>query len=234
MLIFLLLTALMGVAASLFCWPALVRRTPADAASGTSGPPEPPQRVLATALTLGLWLGTAGLYVLIGAPQTVTAEAPAPDAATQVAQLQAHLQTQPDDAPGWRQLARVQAGQGQFAAAVAAHQRLFSLQSPDADMLTDYALALGMAASPQTLSGEPEAALNAALQLDPRHAQALALSGRAALERQDYARAIAQWQRLLDVLPAADPQRASIETQLAQAQALAQHEGVRSGGWTGR
>ena len=49
----------------------------------------------------------------------------------------------------------------------------------------------------------------------------MALSGSAAYERADYPRAIAQWRRILENVPADAEVRASIEGQIAKAQALA-------------
>jgi cytochrome c-type biogenesis protein CcmH len=157
---------------------------------------------------LVIWLTATGLYALFGNPAVLNdSAAPAASAAS----------TAPTEDPAvWLQKARTLAEQGDFAAAVSAYQKRLSLAAPDADLLTDYAVALGLAANPPSLSGPPEAALAQALELNPRHIQALALSARAALERNDPARTVALWQRLLAVLPPGDPMRAEIEARLAQ------------------
>ncbi len=140
--------------------------------------------------------------------------------AAMVARLAQRLQVQTDDADGWRMLARSYETLRRFDEAVQAYQRLMSLRPPDADVLVDYAVALGMSQG-QTLRGEPEAVLARALHLQPAHPQALALSGSAAFERQDYARAVAHWQKLLSHIPPGQEMRSSIEANIDRARALA-------------
>lgn len=175
-----------------------------------------------------------GDVVADAAPPSDNPESPTPAAADvpsvtpaqiegMVARLAQRLQTQPDDAAGWRMLAKSYETLGRFPQAVAAYQRLLSLQAPDADLLVDYAVTLGMSQG-QTLVGEPEAIINEALKLNPRHVQALALSGSAAFEAHDYARAKARWTQILNQLPPDSEIRASIERNIAKAQSLADHE----------
>lgn len=140
-----------------------------------------------------------------------------------VARLAQRLQAQPDDVAGWRMLVRSYETLGRYAEAVDAWRRLLPLSPDDPDLLTDYAVTLGMSQG-QTLAGEPEEAINHALRLNPQHVQALALSGSAAFERADYPRAIAQWRRILEHVPADADVRTSIERQIARAQALAERD----------
>lgn len=188
---------------------------------------------------------TAGVYPLVGTPQALrgpipvaqpevppapTAEdAPAEDSGpgptpaqieAMVTRLAQRLQNQPDDLAGWRMLARSYETLGRFDAAVQAYQQLLQRQTPDADLLTDYAVVLGMARG-RTLVGEPEAVIRQALTLNPRHVQALALSGSASFEKRDYQRAIATWGQLLSLVPPDDGVRASIEANIRKAEALA-------------
>lgn len=160
---------------------------------------------------------------LAPAPAASGAAAPTelpPEAiAAMVQRLADRLKDQPDDAPGWRMLARSYENLGRFGEAVQAYRSLLRVQGPDADVLSHYAVALGMTLG-QRLSGEPEAALQEALRLDPRHPQALALSGSAAFEREDYAAAIAQWEKLLSLIPPDSDMRASIEANVAKARTL--------------
>ena len=162
---------------------------------------------------LVIWLTATGLYALFGNPAVLNDSAAPATSAVSVAPA-----APTEDPAVWLQKARTLAEQGDFAAAVSAYQKRLSLAAPDADLLTDYAVALGLAANPPSLSGPPEAALTQALELNPRHVQALALSARAAQERNDHARTQALWQRLLAVLPPGDPMRAEIEAQLARSQ----------------
>lgn len=240
---FLLATlALLGVATAFVVWP-LWRTVPAlgDAAAA-------PRRGNAIGLGLALALFTAFMYAMVGNPAALLPQttpgspALAPDQAQvntgqgpegngaggmtpaqiegMVARLAQRLQQQPDDVAGWRMLVRSYETQGRYPQAVDAWRRLLALKPDDPDLLTDYAVTLGMSQG-QSLAGEPEAALNQALRLNPAHVQALALSGSAAFERADYGRAIAQWRRILANVPPDAEVRASIEAHIAKAEALA-------------
>lgn len=145
-----------------------------------------------------------------------------------VSRLAQRLQTQPADPDGWRMLARSYETLGRFDEAVQAYQRLLGLQPADADLLTDYAVTLGMSQG-QTLVGAPEQVIQQALKLNPEHIQALALAGSAAFEKRDYGQAITQWRKLLALIPAQADMRASIERNIAQAESLAAKEGKTGG-----
>lgn len=232
--------------AGLFVVPPLWRQGVAE-----GHPPQAPQRWTAIWLMTGLLALTGGLYVWVGTPAgldhvltspnpSALAEGPAdeteqPPSSTaapemtqaqiegMVARLAQRLQDQPEDAQGWRMLARSYETLGRFGQAAQAYRRLLSLVKPDADLLTDYAVTLGMSQG-QTLVGEPEAVIAQALQLDPKHIQALALSGSAAFEKHAYAKAIAQWQTLLDLIPSDAEIRSSIEGNIAKARSLAEKD----------
>ena len=64
-------------------------------------------------------------------------------------------------------------------------------------------MTLGMSQG-RTLVGAPEAVIQQALSLNPRHVQALALSGSASFEKRDYQRAIATWGQLVSLVPPED------------------------------
>jgi len=136
-----------------------------------------------------------------------------------VARLAARLEKQPQDEQGWRMLVRSYETLGRFPEAVQAYQRLIKLAPTDIDLLLNYAVALGMAEG-RSLAGAPEAVIEQALTLSPGHPQALALSGSAAFERHDYAKAVARWKQLLSEAPPDADMRASIERNVAQAEAL--------------
>jgi cytochrome c-type biogenesis protein CcmH/NrfG len=229
---FVVCALLLAVLASAFVVPVLWRQ------DGTVVPSQP-MRWTAVCLVTVLVLGTAGLYLLVGEPRAwddrgdVLSEAPPPSTAdggmTQaqiegmVARLAQRLQNQPDDAAGWRMLAKSYETLGRFPQAVEAYKHLLALQQPDPDLLTDYAVTLGMSLN-QTLVGEPEAVIRQALQINPNHVQALALSGSADFEKRDYAQAMAQWRHLLSLVPPDADIRASIERNIAKAQSLAERD----------
>ncbi|MDI1347790.1 tetratricopeptide repeat protein [Aquabacterium sp.] len=221
--------ALMSLAAVFVVWP-LWRTVPDDPAEAAVAP----RRGVAIGLGTALAFFTAFMYAMVGTPaallpQPSTGQGPAGNAAGgmtpaqiegMVSRLAQRLQQQPDDVAGWRMLVRSYETLGRYPQAVDAWRRLLALTPDDPDLLTDYAVTLGMSQG-QSLAGEPEEALNQALRLNPQHVQALALSGSAAYERADYPRAIAQWRRILENVPADAEVRASIEGQIAKAQALA-------------
>ena len=190
---------------------------------GDELPPGSPHRhtVLGLTLAVALWAGTVGLYLLVGNPGVLRAGQadPAQAAALAVPSLQERLQRTPDDTGLWRQLAQAHQQLGQHAQAVRALQQALQRQTPDADLYTEYAVALGLAQS-HSLAGAPEAALHAALALNPRHVQALALSLEAAREQQDWAGVQHYGGQLLAVLPPESDLRAQVVRDVQQAQAV--------------
>jgi cytochrome c-type biogenesis protein CcmH len=68
------------------------------------------------------------------------------------------------------------------------------------------------------LAGEPEALLQRALRLDPKHVPTLALLGSAAVARGDPQAAIGCWRRVLAEVPVDSPMAASLRDSIARAQ----------------
>jgi cytochrome c-type biogenesis protein CcmH len=189
-------------------------------------------------LIIGVIFSASFLYALIGNPKAIEAsnaksvEPSAPFAALQndgamtpekieamVASLAKKLESNPDDAKGWRMLARSYETLRRFPQAIEAYKNLVRLEPNDAEIWTDYAVTLGMASS-QTLVGEPEKLIAHALSIDPNYVQALALYGSAAFERKDYAVAITTWKKILkNTEPDSDIAR-SIQTGIDKAEQL--------------
>ena len=139
--------------------------------------------------------------------------------------LAEHLEANPDDVEGWVMLARARKALQQFDASARAWARAAALRPDDADVLTNYAEALGLAAQGD-LAGEPTRLLGRALQADPVNTKALALSGSAAFGRSDYAAAIDYWQKLL-ALSAGDAELSdALRTGIAEAQARSGQAGA--------
>lgn len=169
---------------------------------------------IATALVVPLSAGA--LYLRLGQPEALltapvasesgTAQAAAEIGPEQIAamvqRLSTRLKDQPDDAAGWRMLARSYEQLGRLDEAVAAYRQLQRLSPNDADMLTDFAVTLAMSHNERSLQGEPEALILQALKAQPDHLQALALAGSAAYERGDIKLAAQRWRR---VQAAAEP-----------------------------
>lgn len=153
-----------------------------------------------------LWTGSPGLPSA-GAPGTATESgAAAPHSlddaafAEAVNKLAVRLKDEPDNVEGWSMLARSYARMGRHAEAAPAFEKATRLQPGDASLLADYADTLAMQ-NGRVLEGAPLQLVARALKIDPDNAKALALAGTAAFNRQDYAAAVRQWERLAQVSP---------------------------------
>ncbi|RZI84779.1 MAG: c-type cytochrome biogenesis protein CcmI [Rubrivivax sp.] len=225
----------------------LERRVAQEVQQAGRLPAKANQRQPWTALAVALAVAGIGLslYAKLGTPKALEAaslvQTPAepsvadgPPAVTEaqiegmVARLAEKLKAKPDDAQGWRMLARSYETLRRFDQAVEAYQHLLTLQPNDANVLVDYAVTLAMS-SGQSLTGEPERVIQRALALDPDNVQALALAGSAAFERRDYAQAIKPWQQVLARVPPESSMAESIKASIAKAQALAARKPGRAG-----
>ncbi|OGA48521.1 MAG: c-type cytochrome biogenesis protein CcmI [Betaproteobacteria bacterium RIFCSPLOWO2_12_FULL_62_58] len=188
-----------------------------------------PQWGRRAALVLGLAvpLAAVGLYFVVGNPQALAPQA-ATDAAhnLDVQQFQAlvdrlaeRLKNNPDEVQGWVMLARSYAALGRFGEAAAAYAHAVERLPGDAQVLADYADALAMAQG-RRLQGEPEKIIARALQVDPDNVKALALAGTVAFDKQDYATAVAHWERILRLVPQDSELAQSVRASVAEAQAL--------------
>lgn len=137
-------------------------------------------------------------------------------------QAAAKVRQDPKDSASWAMLAHSYDMLGKFAESSKAYARLAALLPKDAQVLADYADALGVA-NGRSLMGEPTALIAKALALDARNVKALALSGTAAFERGDYADAVDAWQRARDA--SRDPTfTRQIETSIGEAKAALKGE----------
>ncbi|WP_085316595.1 tetratricopeptide repeat protein [Derxia lacustris] len=219
---FLLLALALGLLALGFVlWPLLgpvANGAAAPAWGGGTAPvdlPSPPRaRRTAAVLAVALPLLAAGVYLKVGAPALLTAaEVASVDA------LLAATRARPGDAAAWRDLAHAQERQGSFADAVESYRRAVALAPDDADLLLDFAVTLGMKDGAH-LDGEPERLIERALALAPDHVQALALLGSVRFERQDYAGAVEQWEKVLAQVPPDSDVAASISQGIERARSL--------------
>jgi cytochrome c-type biogenesis protein CcmH len=182
-----------------------------------SSPPPPENKSIpaagrrfAYALALAIPVLAAGLYFKIGSPDAITAPTAMPspqvapnrgmrsqqDIEANVDALAKRLEQNPNDANGWSMLGRSYLTLEKYKEAAAAFARASAVKPEDADLLADYAFALGMA-NDQRLSGEPKELIDKALKLDPENPKALELAGTAAYEAKNYPEAIGYWERLL-------------------------------------
>jgi cytochrome c-type biogenesis protein CcmH len=190
-------------------------------------PSAKPARLLAALAGLAIPVAALLIYVLIGTPIAMLPEAREGTGQPQftqeqiegmVAKLAERLEKQPDDLEGWVMLGRSYTVLGRFEDSAKAYRRAAGLAPNDAQVLADFADALGMAQG-RKLTGEPEALIARAVKADPDNVKALALAGTVAFERGDYPAAIGHWERLLPKIPEGSPLRDSMQQGLEAARA---------------
>jgi cytochrome c-type biogenesis protein CcmH len=165
------------------------------------------------------------LYLTFGSPDALRATGATAERApmsheqivAMVEQLATRMKEHPEDPAGWRLLARAYTAMGRYPDAVAAFTEAAKRSREDAALLADWADALAM--RNQSLDGEPSRLVARALALDPNHPKALSLAASAALERNDYATAIAQWRRLKMQFPPGSEETKEVDAMIAEAEA---------------
>lgn len=166
-------------------------------------------RAAAVALAVALPAVAAALYLVLGNPQALFAEAGAVPAAKRSpqerrveslsAELKANLERDPGDTASWILLGRSNAALGRYADAASAYAKALERGGDEAQLLADYAQALAMAQG-RKFAGKPETLAARALKADGRNIKALAIAAAAASERQDHRGAIAYWRRMLPLV----------------------------------
>jgi cytochrome c-type biogenesis protein CcmH len=130
------------------------------------------------------------------------------------AQLAKELERRPQDADGWRLLARTYTALGQDEAAVAALRKGAHAVPGNLDLLLAFADALLAHIDSEPLPQEFVEVMSRINALDPDQADSLWYLGTAAAGAGDSARARALWGRLLTLLPADHPARAELQARL--------------------
>ncbi|MGV2866021.1 c-type cytochrome biogenesis protein CcmI [Achromobacter sp. AGC39] len=142
------------------------------------------------------------------------------DMAVAINALAQRLRAAPDDADGWYMLARSYETLGRYTDAVAAYRQVLRRVPGQAVVLADLADAL-LSANQGKPDANAIAAVAEALANDPDQPKALALAGMMALRRGDAAEALGHWQRLQALLPADSDAARQIQSNIAQARAMA-------------
>ena len=126
--------------------------------------------------------------------------------AAMVERLQQKMEENPNDGVGWGMLARSYMAMGRHADAVPIYEKAVKLIPDDAQLLVDYADALGVLHG-RKLDGKPEVLIQQALKIDPRNVKALMLAGTVAFNRKNFSRAAKDWEQARANLPAdTDPE----------------------------
>lgn len=167
-------------------------------------PPRNPAKPLAIVLAVLLPIFSVSLYLTIGSPGALLPqEIIATDADGLIRsddalqRMEKKLKSLPKSPNDWWTLARSYTELKRFTEAAKAYQQLVNLVPGEAQLWANYADVFAMAHG-QTLQGEEVAKfLGKALELDANNQLALALSGSAAMERNDYVSAITYWQKLI-------------------------------------
>ncbi len=136
--------------------------------------------------------------------------------AANVAALAKRLEQNPNDADGWVMLGKSYSMLERYSDASNAYAKATALKTNDADLLADYAFALGMA-NDRSLRGRPTELLQQALKLSPENPKVLQLAGSAAFEAKDYKAAIAHWQKLMQRTDANSELGRAVAGQIAEA-----------------
>jgi len=208
----------------------LVDRARGDLEAPRAAPLTAPRRpwIAATIAALAVPALAFGMYLAVGTPGAaeplVAAHEGAPmdekQIAAMVETLSRKVHERPDDARGWALLARSMAALGHFPEATEAYERLTKLAPGDANVLADYADALGMAQG-RSLAGRPMELVRRALDIDPHQPKALALAGTAALDAGDFKGALGYWQTLENDLPAGSEDRGQVASVIAEVRSRA-------------
>jgi cytochrome c-type biogenesis protein CcmH len=137
-----------------------------------------------------------------------------------VAKLAKRLEQNPTDVQGWIMLGRSYVSLEKYSEATNAYGKASALRPGDADLLSDYAFAMGMA-SGQRLEGQPLELINKALKLDPENPKALELAGSAAFEAKNYNQAMNYWQKLMQKTPPNSELARALSQRINEAKSLA-------------
>lgn len=167
-------------------------------------------------------VGAAGMYLWLGHPAAMNPPARATPSAAQVIQmvdtLAARLKANPDNPQGWAMLARSYKVMGRLDEAEEAFVKVGDFVNTDPELLVDYAELLALRAD-NSFKGKPLTLIKQALVLAPQHPNGLMMSGIAAFQNNDFAGAVAQWEKLLALLQPGTPDAQQIQTNIDEARA---------------
>ena len=220
---FILICAVMLVAAIAYLAVPLVRSVP-SAAKGT--PAAPRSTAVLVALVVVLPLAAAALYSRISNfpwDNPIAAAAVPPghgeggtgDMNEVAAQLEARLAANPGDVEGWQMLGRTYLVTGAAVKAATAYQKAIDLTGgKDPALMLDLAEALILTDDP-AVQGQAKQIVDAAIEADASNGKALWYSGVMAIRAGDKETAKARWSALLELSPP-DDIRQIVVAQLAE------------------
>jgi len=168
-------------------------------------------------------VGAIALYLLLGSPQMPGEPLQARlraihndrSVASLVAQVEAHLAQNPNDARGYAVLAPVYLQLGRFDDAVNARRKVLALGGETADREADLGEALTAAAN-GIVTAEAKSAFERAVKLDATEPKARFFIGVAAQQDGDHGKAAEIWRDMLKTAPADAPWIATVQRALAE------------------
>jgi cytochrome c-type biogenesis protein CcmH len=178
-----------------------------------------PRRNVAIAAFVVLSLGTTTLYLALGSPslpgQPLAGRQNNQSIDTLVAQVEAHLATNPDDGRGWEVIAPVYLRLGRFDDAVKARRKALALNGETSERFADLGEALA-AADDGRISAEAKTAFDRAVALDRENVKARYFVGLAAEQEGRPAAAATIWRQILAGAPADAPFAPFIRSEIAR------------------
>jgi cytochrome c-type biogenesis protein CcmH len=181
------------------------------------------RRVAAVAVLVALPALAAGFYLALGSPQ-IPGQPVADRAATPiqnrsldnlVAQVEAHLEKNPEDGRGWEVVGPVYMRFGRFDDAVKARRNALRLNGPSADREADLGESL-MGAANGVVTAEAKDAFERALKLDAKHPKSRFFLAVAAHQDGNSAAAAAIWRDMLKDAKPDSPWTGMVRQALAQ------------------
>jgi cytochrome c-type biogenesis protein CcmH len=166
------------------------------------------RRAVAVVALVLVPLGAAGLYLALGSPSLpdqplaprLAGARGNPPIDTLIAQVETHLERNPEDGRGWEVIAPVYLRLGRFDDAVKARRNALRLNGATAERETAFGEALVFAAN-GVVTAEAKAAFERAVALDANGVQARYFLGLAAEQDGDRTQAATMWRALLEAAP---------------------------------
>jgi cytochrome c-type biogenesis protein CcmH len=198
------------------------------AADGTEAEPSAAggtlrRQMAAVVALVAMPLIAAGLYLTLGSPQLPGQPLASRDTAPLqertldrlVANVEAHLERNPEDGRGWEVVGPVYMRLERFDDAVKARRNSLRLNGPSADREADLGESL-LAEANGVVTAEAKAALERALTHDPKHNKARFLLGVAAQQDGEPEKAVSIWRAMLQDMRPGSPWIGMVRQALAQ------------------
>lgn len=198
----------------------------ADAATGAAASSSPSmRRAVSLVALIALPLAAVVIYLKLGSPglpafplaeRQVATDVASESMTRLVAQVEAHLEKNPDDGRGWEVLAPVLLRLGRLDDAVKANRNSLARNGESAQRRSDLGEALAAAAG-GVVTADAKSEFDRALALDPREVKARYFLGLAAMQDGRRDAAVETWRALLADAPADAPWRGAVQAALATA-----------------